>query len=268
MGYSQDNGYIPLTIEEIIDELMGGINIQFGTSYTTESFIGTNFYKFFYVLAQKVQSNEIKLSEIFLKLQEYFDYTNEMIINPKVTPSGLIQIFADSGYAASVKPPEVGDAGKLYVCVNVDSGAPDYATKRLAICNIIKDNTAAGVVSQGAESETIVLSNGQSFDFKFNLPDIKETYLKLTLTTSRNNQVVIDTPDDIKDKLMDNIEAVYKLGKDFEPETYYTSEDAPYAADILLEYSFNDINYFDATYESDYDEFLDVGLDRIEIIQV
>ena len=43
--------------------------------------IGTNFYKYFYALAQRIQTNEIKTSEIFLKLQDYFKYTNIQGIN-------------------------------------------------------------------------------------------------------------------------------------------------------------------------------------------
>jgi len=49
------------------------VNTQFGQSYTMDTFIGTNLYKYFYALAQLLQENEVKTSEIFLKLQQYFN---------------------------------------------------------------------------------------------------------------------------------------------------------------------------------------------------
>jgi hypothetical protein len=73
MGYANESGYTPQTIDQIMEAFRTAINTQFGTTYTTESFVGTNFYKYFYALAQRVQENEVKTSEIFAKLQDYFN---------------------------------------------------------------------------------------------------------------------------------------------------------------------------------------------------
>jgi hypothetical protein len=269
MGYSNETGYIPLTISDIMSYVMAGVNTQFGTTYTAETFLGTNFYKYFYALVQRMQANETKTDEIFLKLQDYFNYTNETILNPKVTPEGMIAAFTQAGYIASIKPMVVGDAGKLYVCVDVDNADEDYAAMKLEINTIIKNYNVAGVVSQGAESSTIVLSNGQSFDFKFNLPDITEdVLLRLTITTSRNNQGLIGTPEDSKQALLDHIQAEYRLGKDFEPERYFTIADAPWASDILLEYSVDaGSNWLSDIYEADYDELFEIKLANITLIE-
>jgi len=267
MSYSNENGYTPATVVEILTAIMTEINVQFGTSYTYETFVGTGFYKYFYALAQRVQTNEIKTSEIFLSLQNYFDFTNETILNPKVTPEGLVQAFAAAGYTISVKPPADADAGKSYLCVDVDNAAPAYATTKLAICNLIKDYTVAGVVTQGSESETIVLTNGQSFDFKYALPDRIEIFLRLTTTLSRNNQSVIDNPEDVKAALIANIAAEYRLGKDFEPERYFTVADAPWAADILLEYSEDEMAWLTDPFEADFDELFTISLENITLIE-
>jgi hypothetical protein len=66
MSFSEENGYIPVPIETIMGQFMIGINNEFGTTYTIETFTGTNFYKYFYSIAQLVQKNEVKTSEIFL----------------------------------------------------------------------------------------------------------------------------------------------------------------------------------------------------------
>lgn len=152
MSFSEENGYIPVPIESIMAGFMAGINNEFGTTYTIETFAGTNFYKYFYAIAQLVQKNEVKTSEIFLKLQEYFRATNERVLRPNTTAPGIVDYFQARGYLVSVKPPIDADAGKLYLCVDVDETDPDYAAEKLLLCGYVKDCCVAGVVSQGTES--------------------------------------------------------------------------------------------------------------------
>lgn len=387
MGFASESGYTPSSIETILDELMEGINAQFGTSYTTETFLGTNAYKYFYALAQRVQANEIKTSEIFTYLQQYFDSTNERIQRPVATNPGLIEALEGEGFTASVKPQAEADAGKVYVCVDVEddhargvveitsyanlvsgtddvvtigataftaqAGAAtpgtgtfqaatsnaataqsladqinahavagplfeatvdgakvlvryrtpgtggnsavftytdndtnvgatvtgsgtlaggvtaedDYDDVRLEIATIIKNSVAAGIISQGPEVENIVLSNGQDFDFRFNLPDRTRTYLRLTLTLSDNNQVVIDSPEDVKQRLIDNIEAKYRLGRDFEPQRYFTTADAPWTSQVLLEWSDDNSTWSNDIFEADYDDLFTIDLADITLVE-
>lgn len=269
MGYAEESGYTPATIDDIMLAVMNGINTQFGTTYTAETFVGTNFYKYFYAIAQRVQENEVKTSEIFLKLQQYFIQTNEKISRPVVTNPGLVDKFFTEGWIASVKKPIDVDAGKVYICVDVDDTDPDYADMKEEICTLVKDCTVAGVVSQGSEVESIVLSNGQSFDFKFNLPTRIPVLLKLTITLSENNMVVIKSPDAIKNDLVANIAARYRLGRNFEPERYYTVVDAPWAASVLLEWSDDDgATWQDEVFDSEYNELFVIDLEDIELVEV
>ena len=256
--------------------VMENINTQFGTEYTAETFLGTNYYKFFYALIQKLQENEIKTSEIFLKLQQYFEITNEKIANPVVTNPGLVEIFETNGYIASVKPPEDADAGKVYICVDkqlddVDTNwedSDDYLTDKLAVCNIIKDSTIAGVVTQGDQVESIALSNGQSFDFKYALPNRIAVHLKLTLTLSENNMVAIGDPDDVRAQLLLQVRQRYGQGKNFEPQKYWQVSDSPWAAEVLLEWSDDDeMTYHSTIFDSNFDDIYDVKLDRIHLVE-
>lgn len=268
MGYSNEQGYIATTVAELMALVMENVNTEFGTSYTVETFEGTNFYKFLYAAIQEMQRNEVKTSEIFLKMQDYFNETNEKVLRPLVTPNGIIDALLQAGYTASVKPAENVDAGKAFICVDVDDTDPDYADTKLAICTLIKDYIVAGVVPQGTEEELIVISNGQEFPFRFNLPDRTDIKLKLTLTISRNNQNVIASDDDIKDILLANIQSKYSLGKDFEPETYFTYADAPWCSDIELEYSLDNGSTWETeVYESEYDEIFDFDLSDITLVQ-
>lgn len=268
MSFSQENGYIPTPISSIMDIFMAGINYEFGTSYTKENFEGSNFYKYFYAMAQMMQKNEVKTSEIFLKLQQYFIETNERVLRPNTTAPGIIDYFGSKGYLVSVKPPEDVDAGKLFVCVNVDDTDPDYATKKLEICGYVKDCCVAGVISQGTEEETITLGNLQSFPFKYNLPDKLTTLLRLTITQSENNEYVIQSPEWIAERLLANVNARYKLGMNFEPQRYFSIIDAPWAAAVLLEYSTNaGANWFSSVYDSAYDELFTFDIEDITIVE-
>jgi hypothetical protein len=277
MGFSQDEGYVPLTVAELMAYVMDNVNTQFSTTYTEETFIGSNHYKFYYALIQRLQESEIKTSEIFLKLQQYFALTNERISRPVVTPPGLIEKFESEGFLCSVKPMIDADAGKVYVCVDKTQDNPgddwedsdDYADEKLAACTLIKDSVAAGVVSQGSESETIVLTNGQSFDFKFVLPTRVDILVRLTVTLSENNQVAIDDPETQKQRLLDNINERYSLGKNFEPNRYFNvTDDAPWAESVLLEWSDDaGSNYYDTVYDADYDDFFRVLLENIELVE-
>ena len=149
-----------------------------------------------------------------------------------------------------------------------------YATLKDAICTLISQITVAGAVTQGTESKSIVLSNGQSFDFKYNLPNILTVHLKLTITLSENNQVVVGNPDDIKQKLISNIDARYRLGKNFEPQRYYSVIDAPWASSVLLQYSFDydaenpgPETWSNAIYDADYRDLFDVKLANIILVE-
>ena len=394
MGFSQESGYTPASIESLMLSVMANVNTQFGTSYTQETFVGTNFYKFFYALVQKLQENEVKTSEIFAKLQQYFAITNERISRPVVTNPGLIEALenyeselAPDGFIASVKPMIDADAGKIHICVDVDDGVhatgnititsyanlvsgtddsvgvaattftaqtgaatpgaatfqaatdndstaaslalqinshatvslqvraraigavvhitamhggtagnsialaytdndtnvgatksgtalsggeanADYEDLRLEIATIIKDSTIAGGVTQGLEEEAIVLSNGQSFDFKFNLPNRIEVYLRLTTTLSENNQVVVGTPDDVKLALLANVLERYRLGRNFEPQKYFSVLDAPWASQVLLEWSDDaGATWNDEVYDANYDDLFEIDLANITLVE-
>lgn len=268
MSFSNENGYSAASISAIMDAIRVEINEQFKTSYTAQNFVGTNFYKYFYALVQRVQENEVKTAEIFAYLQQYFAITNESIQRPVGTAPGVIEALEREGYIASVKPAADADAGKIFICVDLDDSDPDYAATKLDVCTIIKNSISAGIVSQGTEVESIVLSNGQAFDFKYDLPTETEVLLRLTVTLSDSNQVVVGNPDDTKNKLIENIAARYRLGRDFEPQKYFTTEDAPWSSQVLLEWSDDDgSTWNDTIYEADYDDLFVVLLENITLVE-
>ncbi len=267
MSYANDTGYVPVTFAAMMNSIREAINLQFSTDYTEGTFIGTNWYKYFYVLVQKVLENEVKTAEIFIKLQEYIQTTNLRIQRPSTSLPGIIDTFIANGYVSSVKKNAVEDAGTVSVCVQTDDAADDYAVKRLQICNLLKDFVAAGMVFEGTETETIVLSNGQSFDFSFYLPTEIPVLLKLTITTTINQELAIPDDEAIRAQLEANVAARYRLGWDFEPQRYFTQVDAPWAATIKLEWSSDGgDNYFATVYSADFKDIYTFDLSNITVL--
>lgn len=390
MGFASESGYTPLPIDQMMDLVMANVNTQFGTTYTTETFLGTNFYKYFYALMQRLQINEVKTSEIFLKLQEYFDISNEMLQRPNTTHPGIFDFMQEQGFFVSTKPPEDADAGKAFVCVNLtdnhargtveitnyanlvsgtddeveigattftaqsttvtpgdatfqasisneataqslasqinthavagavveawnvgaivymraiapgtggnsialsytdndsnvgavvsdatflggralEEGEQDYDDIKPILAEHIKNCIVAGVVSQGTEITAITLTNGQSMDFKYFLPDRIPVLIRVTTVLSENNEFTILSPDDQKQIVFDNINARYKLGKNFEPQRYVSVVDFPWAATVLLEWSDDDgSNWYDDVFETEFDEVFIFELTDISIVE-
>jgi len=268
MSFSSENGYLPASFDSIMERMRLEVNAQYGTSWTAENFVGSNWYKLLYAPAQEMHLDEVKTAEIFLKLQQYFAVTNETIQRPVATAPGIIEALEREGWVASLKAPLDADAGKLYLAVDVDNTLPNYADLKLEINTLISESVAAGIVTQGDQVNTIVLSNGQPFDFKFKRPNYITPKLRLTLTLSDNNQEVVGDPDDVKSLLISNIMARYRLGRDFEPQKYFTTTDAPWTSQVLLEYSLDDgATWLSVIYEANYDDLFKILLANITIVE-
>lgn len=268
MGFAEESGYTPTSIETMMLSIMDNFNEAFDANHTVETFQATNFYKFAYGLLQRVQENEVKTAEIFAKLQQYIKQTNEKISRPVVTNPGMVEKFKAEGFLASIKPTSTEDAGELYLCVDVDNEAEDYEEKKLQICTLLSQCQVGGIVSQGTESESIVLDNSQAFDFKFNLPNRIESLLRLTLTVSENNQNLILPPDDVKNILIKNIADRYSLGRNFEPQKYFGYVDAPWTSKVLLEYSVDGgDNWLSTVFDADYDDLFEIKIENIIVIE-
>ncbi len=266
MSYAQENGYTSATFAEMMNTIRLGLNTQFGTTYTVENFVGTNWYKYFYVLVQKALENETKAAEIFVKLQEYFATTNATIQRPSVSLPGLIDSFESQGFVASVKKNEGGDEGTVSICILVDPDADGYATTKLQLCNLIKDYVAAGMITTGDQTETIVLTNGQGFDFSYNLPDETPILLRATFTSTDNQIYTIPTDDVIRQLIFDNIAERYRLGWDFEPQRYINAVDCPWAATILLEWTDDaGANWHSTVFQAAFDDLYTFALEDIAV---
>lgn len=273
MSYAQDNGYTPQTIAEIINSIRLQINSEFNTSYTEATFVGTKWYQFVYSVAQRMQQNETKASEIFQKLQQYISLTNDRIQRPSVSYPGLIESFESKGYRVSVKAQTEAEAGFISIAVDISETLPDGVTpnpdfedEKLEVATLIKDFVAAGMIYLGDQVVNIVLPNGQPFDFKFFLPNKTPILLRLTADISDNNLIAVPDDETLRIQLFNQISARYRMGLDFEPQRYFNTTDAFWASDILLEYSLDaGTTWQSAVFEAEFDDLLTFGLEDITV---
>lgn len=267
MSFASDNGYTPISFRTFMELVMVELNVQFDTGYTYETFEASNHYKYYYAIAQRVIENENKTAEIFAKLQNYIAITNEKIQRPSVSLPGLIEAFESRGYEASVAPTSTETAGNIFIAVNVDDQDEDYEATKLEINTLIKDFVAAGLVSNGTEVSTIVLSNGQSFDFKFNLPTPIPLIIRLTVQVSDNYPGIVLTDEQLRNLLFLNFSQRYKMGWDLEPQRYMTQADLPWAAEIIVEWSNDDgETWSDAVIDLSYSSLVTFGLEDITVV--
>lgn len=267
MSYAQDTGYTPRTIPAIMEDVRVRVNAAFGLTYDEATFAGTNWYKYFYLQAQLVEKGEITTSQVFQKLQDYIQTTNDKINRPSVSYPGVVEAFEDAGFLASIKPPELADAGKVGICVDLDNGAPDYPAKKTQVLTLLSQFFAAGMVFLGSETGTVVVKNGQSMPFAFSLPNRIQVVLRLTFVKSPNSLIDIPSDEVIRQTLFDNIAARYKLGYQFEPQRYFTQSEALWASTVKLEWS-NDsgVNWHQENFAATYIDVFTFELDDINVV--
>ena len=268
MSYTVKNGYSPRSYETILNECVGIVNEEFGTTYTSQSFVGTNLWKFLYTTIQGLMTVENNIAELGTKLQDYIRTQNEELIIPRSSPDGIMQIIKDElGLVSSIKPVDTAaNAGLIYLAVDIDNTSADYADRKQQIFNLLHNNMGAGLFYQGTETGSVTASNGQTFDYAFELPDEVALKVKIQVRVSDNTTLLVETPTIIKQKFLANFAEVYKLGYDFEPQTYLCKDDLPFASEIEISYSEDG----GTTYETDvrdceYNEKITIGANDVEV---
>ena len=245
MAFDLENGYQPRTFDEILQAFTDEVNTQFGTTYDTTTIVGTEFYKFFYAGAQLVMQSEAQTAEITAKMTDYIRTANENINLPKSTidgfTQGLLAPVADGGLGlvSTIKNiTNSAEAGYLFLVVDVDDAADDYATTKQEIINRMGAWLSAGLYYTGTEEGDRIALNGQTFTYKYALPTAVDILVRITVTTSANAKTPILNENQVRDIFDANFASLYRLGLDFEPEKYLEiARDLPFASDILLEYN-------------------------------
>lgn len=269
MPYNQQNGFTPRSFDDIMAVFMNAVNEVFNLEYDRDSFAGSNFYKFHYAGAQGILTAEATFAEAYAKLCDYLRSMNEKINIPKTPRDGLIAAFEGVGYMVSIEKQTAQNAGTVGLCVLMEDAldSETFQKKKAEILLGLKTYTDAGIFAKGEQRGEVALSNGQNFDFGFDLPLFHEVHLQLTVALSKNTSILPASVEVIKEKLLENLKREYRLGLEFEPGKYFTvSRDAPYAAGVSLLWRKNMEDAWSAeVYRSTYREYFRVNPERITV---
>lgn len=247
MAFDLENGYQPRTFEQISQSMLDELNIQFSTSYDSTTIIGTEFYRFYYAGIQEVMKSEAFTAQITAKMTDYIRNANQNINLPKSAIDGFVggllapENEGGLGLVSTIKNiTNSAEAGFMFLVVDVDSGASNYATTKQEIIDRMHNWLTAALFYNGTQTGSKTALNGQVFNYKFELPTDVDVLVRATVTASANSSSPVLNENQIREILDDNLLALYRLGLDFEPEKYLEiSRDLPFASNILLEYSEN-----------------------------
>ena len=267
MSFNLQNGYTPRDIDSIISEFREAINSEYNQKMTAEQFKGSNWYKLIYSASQLVATAEGHTAELSNKLIDYIRKVDQEIQLVKSSVDGIMgHLKSELDLNSSVKPSTVDDAGYLYIAVDVDNTASDYAEKKQRILEKLKEYCTAGLYFTGSERGEIVASNGQPFTFGYDLPSIVNMQVRIKVTISDNTTAYIMNNQAIEEKFLQNFNSMYKLGLDFEGDRYLCArDDLPFASKIVVEWSVDNGKTWSAeVWQSAYNQKL--NLSNVEIV--
>ena len=267
MSFSLENGYQPRDFDTIVSEFRQAINEVYDQDLTAEQFKGSGWYKLIYSASQLILTAEGNTSELSNKLIDYIRKIDEEIQLPKSSVDGIMyHLKEDLGLISSVKPTEEADKGYLYIAVDVDSDSDEYPQLKQSILEKLKEYCTAGLYFNGSENGQIIASNGQPFNFGYDLPTKVDMQVRITPTISDNTTAFIQNSEQIKEKFLANYNSLYKLGLDFEPEKYLdVKNDLPFASKVKIEWSINDGSSWSTdVWKSTYKQKL--NLTNIEVV--
>lgn len=269
MSFSVTNGYSPRSYETILADCVAVVNKEFGTSYTSQTFVGTNLWKYLYATIQGMMTIENNISELGVKLQDYIRTQNEELIIHRSSVDGIMQAIKDElNLVSSIKPVESSaDAGEIYLAVDIDNEGADYAQQKQKILDTLHKYMTAGLHYNGTESGTVTATNGQVFNYAYELPTEKALKIKIQVKVSENTNLFVETTNSIKEKFLENFAELYRLGYDFEPQQFLNiSRDLPFASEITIQYSTNDGSSWETEIlESDYKTKFTIAYADVEV---
>lgn len=269
MSFSVVNGYSPRSYETILDDCVAVVNDEFKTNYTRQTFVGTNLWKYLYATIQGMMTIENNISELGVKLQDYIRTQNEELIIHRSSADGIMQAIKDElGLVSSLKPvSSSADAGEIYLAVDVDNEQENYSELKQKIIETLHKYLTAGLHYNGTEAGTVTATNGQVFNYAYELPTKKQLKIQIQVKVSDNTNIFVETTNSIKEKFLKNFSEIYRLGYDFEPQQFLNiSRDLPFASEITIKYSTNSgSSWATEILESDYKTKITIAENDVEV---
>lgn len=209
------------------------------SSLAFNTFVASDEYKVFYASAQIDMTIENVIASLFVKMSEFIQNSNLKITNPTTTPNALIAGLEENfGFKSSVMQMIEENAGKMHVAIDYE---PTAELNYQIASYMEKTAVVASTYMVGDIEQDIVLTKGGIETYRWTEKTESPILFRLTMIKSRNSNAVVDNQDEIVSKFLANFDEFFWIGMDVEPEKYFEIvRDAPYASDIVTEYSFDD----------------------------
>lgn len=247
MSFDVINGFEKQSFDDILAIMTDAINQQFNTDYTPDTIVGSNHFKFFYGGLQLRMECDNKIAELGNKIIDYIRTTNESISQPVSSPDGTIKYFKDNlGLTISLKPiTQPSEAGMPAVCVDIDPTSDTFNSVKQQIFDALRITQTEGLYwfnpstspsAREYRGESSAL-NGQALPYSFWTPEESTMDVKITVTRSRESLAYQLNTAQIEELFINNFNARYSLGKDFEGSVYLNVNDIKGASEVLVEWS-------------------------------
>ena len=265
-----DGEVVILTVEQNIDLYYQAYLAEFGEISRTRWNLSKE-YEIAYANAQRDNQNAVIMQQGLQLTLDSISEINESIKRPAVLHSRVAERFAEEinavtgePYVATIRVADLATKGIVAICVDYTPAA----TENTQIANlIVNEMLPAGQFMEGTESESVVISNGQSVLAQWKPPVNHDIDFKITLTVDANSSHPVDTAEVIAERFLENFNAQNPMGQDITPDTYYQIvRDAPWASEIVTTYDIDTSGTYVGTITpSNFDDKYLATLDPINV---
>lgn len=267
MAYSEEEGFVSRTVEEVKNEFRLAVNRETGSSYTETTFTDSSWDRIANVVAQVLCQTEQTMSAGWDNVREYINITNQILGRPYASLLGLIDYFNNTlEIGTKIKQPTEEEAGRVYLAF--DLSEEEFKEKKQDITDTLIDRGILNYYFEGEESWQVKLPNGQDWRFACKLVENLNVYIDIQITRSRHNESIALDAEEVKKLFLKNLEERLTIGDDGEWGKILNLNDIPWAGNINIGYKDReeDISYIYEQKPVEYYQKITTTLDNINVM--
>lgn len=235
MAYSEEEGFVSRTVEEIKNAIRLAVNQETGSTYTEVTFTDSSWDRIANVLAQIMCQTEQTMSAGWDNVREYVNTTNQILGVPYASLLGLMDYFSNTlKIGIKIKQPTEAEAGQIFLALDLTE--EEFENRKDEITATLIDRSILNYYFVGSKSWIVKLPNGQDWRFACQLAEDVNVYLDIQITRSRKNESIALDANGVKELFLKNLEERLTVGDDGEWGKVLNLNDIPWAGNINIGY--------------------------------
>lgn len=235
MAYSEEEGFVSRTVEEIKNAIRLAVNQETGSTYTEVTFTDSSWDRIANVLAQIMCQTEQTMSAGWDNVREYVNTTNQILGVPYASLLGLMDYFNNTlKIGIKIKQPTEAEAGQIFLALDLTE--EEFENRKDEITETLIDRSILNYYFVGSKSWMVKLPNGQDWRFACQLAENVNVYLDIQITRSRKNESIALDANGVKELFLKNLEERLTIGDDGEWGKVLNLNDIPWAGNINIGY--------------------------------